>query len=551
MLVTNRFQTSKYLEELPSDFKVIKVELNSLKDNTLRRLCRDLEKQTKKDPVKLDEDRLFLETYLKEILEREYFDTTDISSTLIVLGNKQGLLTSKIFNMANYEKFLIDHNQFSDTYPIFIDTSVIKHLDSGKETLKRERAEETFTHDPEAKRDKFENFADIQAVWKDQEDEFMSEINHLKAKYDTAMEQNQEILQAAQDNEQELKRKVIELQQALEITNMIVEEEEETSKIEEINALQEANTFLRKQVEEMSNQPPNNPEKLDSIKKFEPKAQVAGVFDTLMQSINEGHTEQAEQLVKTLEDQKHQLQQKLTLSQIGMQPWNDRTTSFLDFMVSFNVAAANMKIEDVKCIQLLFSALPAKYSYVRTVISALPVDITKSKYIQARTWLIKLIVGGKEKIFHEFLNLQRKKEENYLMFYQKLVDYYLFSKDSGIKFSDLENDSTAFKMIKEKMIAAYPNRYLPEFKRRLEGKSKLNDIFTAVLDMRENFPDTEENDREQWNGMGLNVLKQKNKDWQKNVKCFKCGIRGHIKRDCYKRETKTKKSGISRRNDRR
>ena len=64
-----------------------------------------------------------------------------------------------------------------------------------------------------------------------------------------------------------------------------------------------------------------------------------------MQSINEGHTEQAEQLVKTLEDQKHQLQQKLTLSQIGMQPWNDRTTSFLDFMVSFNVAAANMKIE--------------------------------------------------------------------------------------------------------------------------------------------------------------------------------------------------------------
>ena len=108
----------------------------------------------------------------------------------------------------------------------------------------------------------------------------------------------------------------------------------------------------------------------------------------------------------------------------------------------------------------------------------------------------------------------------------------------------MEEDSTAYKLIKDKLCKAYPNRFLPEFKRRIEDKTKLSELFLALIDMRENFPESEEYNRD--NDMEINVLRRQNKDWQKNVKCYKCGRRGHVQRDCYaKREAKTKKSGSS------
>ena len=100
----------------------------------------------------------------------------------------------------------------------------------------------------------------------------------------------------------------------------------------------------------------------------------------------------------------------------------------------------------------------------------------------------------------------------------------------------------AFKMIKEKMCAALPNRYVPEFKRRIEGKTKMGEMYLALLDLRDQFPDIEEN--EVYSGTNLHVLKQKKADWKKKVKCFRCGRTGHIKRECYARESKTKKTGI-------
>ena len=125
MLVTNKFQTSLYRNGLPSDFEVVKVDLESLKDSTLRRLLRDLEKQLELEQAKLLEtDRESSEEYLVKILNDQLFDTKDIKSdrtkTLIVLGDKSGMLSGRVFNSSNWQKSVVDHNQFSDKYPIFI-----------------------------------------------------------------------------------------------------------------------------------------------------------------------------------------------------------------------------------------------------------------------------------------------------------------------------------------------------------------------------------------------------------------------------------------------
>ena len=103
----------------------------------------------------------------------------------------------------------------------------------------------------------------------------------------------------------------------------------------------------------------------------------------------------------------------------------------------------------------------------------------------------------------------------------------------------------AFKLVKDKMVKAYPNRLVSEFKRRLESKSKLTEIFEVILQMKDQFPEFEyDND---YGGSDLNALtKQKKSDWKKNIKCHRCGRKGHLKKECYaKRESKTKKSGNS------
>ena len=157
------------------------------------------------------------------------------------------------------------------------------------------------------------------------------------------------------------------------------------------------------------------------------------------------------------------------------------------------------------------------------------------------TIVVEMIVGGKDKIFTEFMNLQKTKNENFIQYYQKVIDFYLFTKKDS--YGSLETDPMVFKLVKEKMVKAIPNNLVPEFKRRIEGKDTCADIFKALLDMQDQFPNTDNHD---YNETNLNVLKQQRRpDWHKNAKCFHCGRKGHIKKNCYKREAKTKKSGIS------
>ena len=150
IIVTNRFQTSQYLQQLPGDFKTVKVSVESLQAQVLRRICRDIEKQLGREQASINYDKEDYIEYLKQLLDDQLMDTKDILNTLVVLGNKKGMVTGRIFNKADFMKDLIDHTQFDDKYPIFIDNSVINYLDNGDKDLKREH-EATFSFAPEPK----------------------------------------------------------------------------------------------------------------------------------------------------------------------------------------------------------------------------------------------------------------------------------------------------------------------------------------------------------------------------------------------------------------
>lgn len=541
MLVTNKFQTSLYRNGLPSDFEVVKVDLESLKDSTLRRLLRDLEKQLELEQAKLLEtDRESSEEYLVKILNDQLFDTKDIKSdrtkTLIVLGDKSGMLSGRVFNSTNWEKSVVDHNQFSDKYPIFIDSSVIKFVEKGSEKLKRDR-DETFTFAPEQKKEKIETVNDLQAIWYDQEREFMAEIDDLKTKYNGAMEQNQQLIEAAQTNENALRTRVdtlVSKVRELEVSKMEVDQAEQ-AQAEELANLKDVNEQLRQKVEE------------ESQTVSEPSTQnpkIMGMFDSFMKFAEDGKLDELEDMVSVLEKDNKFRVAKLTLAQFGLSPWNPNTCNFLEYVYSFRVAMS-VRDMDAKTIQLLFSALPSKYSYIRPLLAS-QADYDPNNYLKMEVSIISLIVGGREKIFSEFLSLQKRNSENYIQFFQKLCDYYFYA--NTVDRDEMKTDPTAFQLIKDKLCKAYPNRYLPEFKRRLEEKNNLGDILDAIIAMRENFPDSE-NNRD--SDMEINVLRSRNKDWQKNAKCYRCGRTGHIKRDCYaKREAKDKKSGNSSRRKR-
>ena len=566
MQVTNRFQCIQYLKKLPEDFATVKVDVESLKDNSLRKLCRDLEKTLHVEQAALNYSRDDYAEYLKKLLDDEQMDTKDIGKSLIVLGNKNGMLSGRIFNQVNFQKQLIDVKQFDDDYPIFIDNSASRFLETGKtsEQVKRER-EQTFSHDPEPKQIRVETISDLQSALAEQEIEHKKELDNWQARYYSSQENNEKLIEAAAQNEQALLNQVNELRhinavahqnqedltnqvnvlqskvQQLEVTRMDEDQDDEEDVInDEINELRQVNENLRSKIDEISNQPQQNP------------AQIMGFFSNMFEELDS--TDIAEQTAAMEEEEKKRNKvdpkvEKLSLTQMGISTWNPNTTSFLDYLISLRSIFNHYNCTHPRAVHLLFSSLPSKYSYVRNAVRSHPDFVGNStNYWDVESIVIEMVVGGKDKIFSEFMNLQKKKNEDFIQYYQKVVDFYLFTQPNTIGLKHLESDPIAFKLIKDKMVRAMPNQLVPEFKRRIEGKTKLPDMFMAVLEMREQFPETEMFEPD-YNETNLNVLKQKKPDWTKNVKCFHCGKKGHIKKDCYKRESKTKKSGISRRDN--
>ena len=93
VIVTNRFQASQYLQQLPDDFKTVKVSVESLQAQVLRRICRDIEKQLGREQASINYDKEDYIEYLKQLLDDQLMDTKDILNTLVVLGNKKGMVT--------------------------------------------------------------------------------------------------------------------------------------------------------------------------------------------------------------------------------------------------------------------------------------------------------------------------------------------------------------------------------------------------------------------------------------------------------------------------
>ena len=251
MRVVDGFQTSQMLQKLPADFRVIQVKLESLKDNTLRRLCRDIETQHELEQASLS-DRVSYEERLVQILTDGLWETTDLDKTLLVLGNKSGVMTGRFFNQADIEKLTVDHRQFGDKYPIFLDTSTVKELEGrSSSAVKRER-EQTFTEAPATQRQRAETFLDLQSAWAVQETDFRRQIEDFKKKYHDAMERNIELAEEASGNQQTLENQIAELKnqvKELEVTRMEQDDEDEDPQ-DVINELQRQRDDLKVTLEE-------------------------------------------------------------------------------------------------------------------------------------------------------------------------------------------------------------------------------------------------------------------------------------------------------------
>ena len=510
MKVIDKFQAAKALQKLPDDFKIIKVPSNSLMDNILRRLCRSIEDQLGLDKSNIDHDPIAYLEFLKQTLDNELYNTSDLSSTLVVLGNKSGALSGRQINVLGSYKQFMDINDIPEKYPIFLDTSAIKALnsDSTSSDLKRER-EETFTVlTPPSKRPEAEKFSEIQNAWFEREQELQGQINSYRKLFDSATERNEILAHEASDNQnayeqtiETLKQKVHDLQ-----SQPMDYDSSQYVTMEDFENVRHEKDELTNQIEHLSrNQVP------------------------LIAPMQSGSSGGSETTTKPW-----------TLTHYGLRPWNPDTSSFLDYVICFRAALKGVaSMPEDRYIQLLFSALPAKYSYL---MGAIPSD-SKGNFEKVQQSLIRMIVGGHEKIFTEFISCQKRTHENMLEYYQRVVQFYCFSNKDSKNISDIENDPVAYKLIKDKISKAYPSRLVTEFKRKLESKSSIKDIFNVILDINDNFTENYENSNN-YSGHDINALRQgKTPDWHKSAKCHFCGKKGHIKANCYKREGKTKKKG--------
>ena len=519
MKVTDSFQAARALQRLPDDFKLVQVSTESLKDNLWRRLCRSIEEQIGLDQAQLDHDPVSYLEYLNRILNDQLWDTTDLSKTLIVLGNKSGALSGRFFDVPGSNKLFIDIGEIPEKYPIFLDTSVEKALKSGRTSsdFKRER-DETFTVlSPPAKRPEAEKFSDLQAAWFEQEQEYQKQISSYRALFDSASERNHILAQESAENQKELE---------IEIEKSAENRKELENEIE----------ILRTQVRDLQSEPMD----LTNFVTMEEHDHVKQVNTDLMT--------QLEQVPKVLpllgsggsvsaDSQPKSKEKPWTLAHYGLKPWDPNTVSFLDYYVGFRATMSSHELSVKDAVNLIFAVLPVKYSYIRGITSN---DSSSNlNFDKTMEIIIRMIVGGKDKIFTEFMGTQKKTGETMIEFYQRILQYYRFSQATTNPVDD--NDSNAFRLIRDKIVKAYPSKFVTEFKRKLEDKTKLSDILAAILHINDNFT-------EDFNNPGysadISVLKSdKRPQWHKNAKCYVCQKKGHIARNCFKREGKTKKNG--------
>lgn len=536
--VASTFDSKGYLQQLTNDFAAVKVDSKSLKTTVWRRFVRNIEEALEVSTAIFggDSDWEDYATYLAKILNEVGYETKDLTTTLIVIGNKNGILSERVFNQSNYERLITDLNQFETDYPIFIDTSAARILfseDKPTEYVKRERLEDTFQTEiiPPAKKLNPETLEDLMAQWAEEREQFQEQIDMMKSRESKILEQNQALIEECGQREQDLLAAVKQCQ------------EEKMKSASEIERFQDEIRQLKMEPmeygldggEEEEEQPtPRAPIRdQTTTKRSVPTrsgARITSLFGSYFDPLINNDAEPSKTALG-------QPGRSLSLAKIGMQAWDPNSSSFLDYLETFEASLTGVEVTHAQAIVLLFSALPPKYSYLRSVANK-HADFDIKDFESVANILRKLIVGGTEKVFAEFEKLQKKPNEAFLHFLEKCKNYYQWTMDDS---SQIDTDATAYRMIKSKMVHAYPSRYVSEFKRRLEGKNTMSDIFMAILDMAENFPDIEDEGGN--DGTDMMALRKSYDDWLKSAKCYSCGRKGHIKKNCWKRESKTPKSG--------
>ena len=536
--VASTFDSKGYLQQLTNDFAAVKVDSKSLKTTVWRRFVRNIEEALEVSTAIFggDSDWEDYATYLAKILNEVGYETKDLTTTLIVIGNKNGILSERVFNQSNYERLITDLNQFETDYPIFIDTSAARMLfseDKPTEYVKRERLEDTFQTEiiPPAKKLNPETLEDLMAQWAEEREQFQEQIDMMKSRESKILEQNQALIEECGQREQDLLAAVKQCQ------------EEKMKSASEIERFQDEIRQLKMEPmeygldggEEEEEQPtPRAPIRdQTTTKRSVPTrsgARITSLFGSYFDPLINNDAEPSKTALG-------QPGRSLSLAKIGMQAWDPNSSSFLDYLETFEASLTGVEVTHAQAIVLLFSALPPKYSYLRSVANK-HADFDIKDFESVANILRKLIVGGTEKVFAEFEKLQKKPNEAFLHFLEKCKNYYQWTMDDS---SQIDTDATAYRMIKSKMVHAYPSRYVSEFKRRLEGKNTMSDIFMAILDMAENFPDIEDEGGN--DGTDMMALRKSYDDWLKSAKCYSCGRKGHIKKNCWKRESKTPKSG--------
>ena len=170
--VTNRFHASIILKQLPADFSLIKVDVESLRNSSLLKLCREMEKQLLVEEAHIKKDKNAYQRYLKRLLDNEKFYTDDLMKFLVVLGNPSGLLSGKTFIRTDAHQKMLDVSQISTDYPIFIDTSTRVYIQPGEEPIQNES--KLLNQLSKSEQLRPETVSNVSVAWADQ-DEFDEE----------------------------------------------------------------------------------------------------------------------------------------------------------------------------------------------------------------------------------------------------------------------------------------------------------------------------------------------------------------------------------------
>ena len=185
--VTNRFHASIILKQLPADFSLIKVDVESLRNSSLLKLCREMEKQLLVEEAHIKKDKNAYQRYLKRLLDNEKFYTDDLMKFLVVLGNPSGLLSGKTFIRTDAHQKMLDVSQISTDYPIFIDTSTRVYIQPGEEPIQNES--KLLNQLSKSEQLRPETVSNVSVAWADQ-DEFDEEEFEV-SKFDYEIETKQ------------------------------------------------------------------------------------------------------------------------------------------------------------------------------------------------------------------------------------------------------------------------------------------------------------------------------------------------------------------------